>query len=75
MLINRIGDFFLLVGIVILVLNFKSVDFLTIFSLVHVYSLKYLFIIYGYKISVIDAASFFILLGAITKSAQLGLHG
>lgn len=74
MLINRVGDFFLFIAIILLIINFKSLDYLVIFSQVHIYSLKY-FYTCGYKYSVIDIISIFILLGSITKSAQLGLHG
>jgi len=75
MLINRVGDFFLLVAIVLMIINFKSVDYMTVFSLAHIYSLKILFIFYETAVSVVDVVSIFILFGAVTKSAQLGFHG
>jgi NADH-quinone oxidoreductase subunit L len=75
MLINRVGDFFFLVGISIIFFIFKSVDFFIIFSQVHIYQFKYVFKIFNLYISIIDVISLFLLIGAITKSAQLGFHG
>jgi NADH-quinone oxidoreductase subunit L len=75
MLINRVGDYFILIGIILIVLNFKTLDFYTIFSLAHLYSLKVIFSMYTVKITIVDFICFFLLIGAITKSAQLGFHG
>jgi NADH:ubiquinone oxidoreductase subunit 5 (subunit L)/multisubunit Na+/H+ antiporter MnhA subunit len=74
MLINRVGDYFILIGIILIFLTFKSLDFYTIFSLVHIYSLK-LISFYNIKLTIIDIICFFLLMGAITKSAQIGFHG
>lgn len=75
MLINRIGDYFILIAIIIILLNFKSLDFYVVFSQAHFFSLKNFLIVFGYNITVIDAICFFLLIGAVTKSAQIGLHG
>jgi NADH:ubiquinone oxidoreductase subunit 5 (subunit L)/multisubunit Na+/H+ antiporter MnhA subunit len=75
MLLNRVGDFFLLGAVMFLVAGLKTVDYLAIFMLIPVYSLKIIYCINGIKLSIVDFIAFFILLGAITKSAQLGLHG
>jgi NADH:ubiquinone oxidoreductase subunit 5 (subunit L)/multisubunit Na+/H+ antiporter MnhA subunit len=75
MLINRIGDFCLLIGIVYIAITFKSVDFNVVFSLSHVYSLKPFIVNNYFSISVLDFICFFLLIGAVTKSAQFGLHG
>lgn len=74
MLINRVGDYFILIGIILIAIIFKTLDFYTIFSLVHIYSFKFINF-YFIKITVIDLICFFLLVGAITKSAQLGFHG
>jgi len=75
MLINRIGDFFLLVGIVLVIITFKSADFNIVFSTAHVYSLKPFILTDYISISVLDFICFFLIIGAITKSAQFGMHG
>ena len=74
MLINRIGDFFILISIMILFFSFKSLDFFVIFSQVNLYSLKTVnFVNLNFKL--IDLICFFLFLGAITKSAQIFFHG
>jgi NADH:ubiquinone oxidoreductase subunit 5 (subunit L)/multisubunit Na+/H+ antiporter MnhA subunit len=74
MLINRVGDYFILIGIILIAITFKTLDFYTIFSLVHIYTFKIINIFF-IKITIIDLICFFLLIGAITKSAQLGFHG
>lgn len=75
MLINRIGDYFILIGIILIVITFKTLDFYTVFSLVHLYSFKVIINFYFINITIIDLICFLLLIGAVTKSAQLGLHG
>jgi len=74
MLVNRVGDFCLLVAIVYIIIVFKTVDFNAVFSLAHVYSLKPFIVNKYVSISVLDFICFFLLIGAITKSAQFGMH-
>jgi NADH:ubiquinone oxidoreductase subunit 5 (subunit L)/multisubunit Na+/H+ antiporter MnhA subunit len=76
MLINRVGDFFSIVAIVIIFVNFKDIDFFNLAALVHVYSKKVLIssTLFG-EIFVIDFICILLTIGAITKSAQIGLHG
>jgi len=66
MLINRVGDYFILIGIILIAIIFKTLDFYTIFSLVHIYSFKFINF-YFIKLTVIDLICFFLLIGAITK--------
>ncbi len=75
MLINRIGDYFILIGIILIAITFKTLDFYTVFSLVHLYSFKVIINFYFINITIIDLICFLLLIGAVTKSAQLGLHG
>jgi len=75
MLINRVGDFFLLAGIALIIITFKSADFNVVFSTAHIYSLKPFIINKYFSISVLDFICFFLIIGAITKSAQFGMHG
>jgi NADH-ubiquinone oxidoreductase chain 5 len=72
MFVNRIGDFFILIAISLIFYTFKSIDFLTIFSISNcVYNFSPIIF---YKYNVIDLICLFLLLGAMAKSAQIGLH-
>jgi len=73
MIVNRIGDLGLSIGIFTVYFYFQSVDYAVIFSLVPIFvneSLPFLessFLAY-------DFIGFFIFVGAVGKSAQIGLH-
>lgn len=73
-LVNRIGDFFFLVGMGYCFLYFRSVE-LDIISTLSPYfiPIKIDFFL-NYKIAVLDLISMCFSLAAIGKSAQLGLH-
>ena len=73
MLVNRIGDFFLLLGIFTIYIVFNSLDYDVVFSLVPL-ALDQKLIIGIYQINVIDLICMLLFLGAMGKSAQLGLH-
>jgi proton-translocating NADH-quinone oxidoreductase chain L len=72
-IVNRIGDFFLSLGIVSIFIIFRSFDFGLVFSIVSNISGNF-FQIFGININYISLISLFIFLGAVGKSAQLGLH-
>jgi NADH-ubiquinone oxidoreductase chain 5 len=73
MIVNRIGDLGLALGIMILYFFCKSVDYSTIFSIIPYY-INESFYFFSYNINIITAATFLLFIGAIGKSAQLGLH-
>ena len=73
LIINRIGDFGLSLGIAALFLHFNSLDFPTIFSLVP-YLSQETFIFLNLEINKITIISLLIFIGAVGKSAQIGLH-
>ena len=73
MIINRIGDVGLALGIFTLFLKFKAVDYATIFSLTPLF-LNDSFTFLNTQFNVLVLISFFLFIGAIGKSAQLGLH-
>jgi NADH-ubiquinone oxidoreductase chain 5 len=73
MLVNRIGDFGLIISILIIFINFKAVDYATVFSLTPFFVFERITFLW-FDFSLINLISFFILIGAIGKSAQLGLH-
>lgn len=60
MIVNRIGDVGVVMGIVICYAEYKSVEFSVIFTMAEGHILEYI----GYML----------LVGAIGKSAQIGLH-
>jgi len=61
--INKIGDLFLLVGICIVFMSFHSLEFSVLSSLNTQFSED-----------VIELVTFFLFMGAVGKSAQVGLH-
>jgi proton-translocating NADH-quinone oxidoreductase chain L len=74
MLINRIGDFFILLALFTIYYTFNSLDYVTVFNL-SPFSRNYpLFSFNGFEIFIIDIICLFLFFGAMGKSAQLGLH-
>lgn len=73
LLLNRIGDFGLSLGIFLIFYIFGSVEYSVIFSTASVFS-KYYIIILGFKIHAFTLIGILLFIGAIGKSAQLGLH-
>jgi NADH-quinone oxidoreductase subunit L len=73
LLVNRIGDFFFLLGVSFLIKQFKSCDFDVIFSLIpYYYDFNFLFM--NYKVHFLSFLASCFSIAAIGKSAQLGLH-
>ena len=73
MIINRISDLFLIFGIILIVYNFKTANFFIVFNLLpFFYEEKWYFATMGY--SLISTIAFFLFIGAIGKSAQIGFH-
>lgn len=73
LVVNRIGDFGLCLGIVTVFYIFQSVDYSTIFSLIPLFSNYSLSFVY-WNISGLTLIGILLFLGAVGKSAQLGLH-
>jgi len=73
MMLNRVGDIALTFGIVLIFLYFKSVKYGLVFSICHEYE-PYNFVIFGSEYHLISLICFFLFIGAVGKSAQLGLH-
>lgn len=73
MILNRIGDLGLIIGIFLIHLTFKSLDYSTVFALVPLVSDTPIYF-FNIKLHTIDLICFFIFVGAMGKSAQLGLH-
>lgn len=73
MLMNRIADVFFIFAIILLLYYFKTLNYILIFSLVD-YIENYSVFFFFTDVRIIDLILFFLFLGAIGKSAQIGLH-
>jgi NADH-ubiquinone oxidoreductase chain 5 len=73
MLINRIGDFALLIAIFLIYITFGNLNYDIVFGLIPEISYS-IIIINNMKFSVIDLICLLLFIGAMGKSAQLGLH-
>jgi len=73
MILNRIGDFGLVLGILIIFVEFKAVDYATVFAVTPIFTNK-LFNFLSFDFDLISIICFFLFIGAVGKSAQLGLH-
>jgi len=77
MLMNRVGDFGLALGIMAIFSLFKTVDFATVFACAHSLSPKihtFSFCTFEWQSNPLDLIGILLFIGAIGKSAQLGLH-
>lgn len=73
LLVNRVGDFGLIIGISLIFVLFKSLNYFVVFPLVGLYT-NDIFIFFDYEFNAINLICFFIFIGAVGKSAQIGLH-
>lgn len=73
MIMNRISDVFFIYGIIYLMLFLKTTDFLLV-NLFAQWSFIYFFHFINIKVNMYSLISFFLFIGSIGKSAQLGLH-
>jgi len=73
MIMNRIADVFFSLGIILILITFKTTDYLIVFNLVD-YIKDDFIIFFNFKINKITLICFFLFIGGVGKSAQLGLH-
>ncbi len=73
LIVNRIGDFGLTLAILLIIYCFKSVQYSTIFSLLPFLAYSHLQL-FNIKITYVTIIGIFLFIGAVGKSAQLGLH-
>lgn len=73
MIVNRIADIFFLFGIIFILITFKTLDCLIVFDLVH-FMVEEGVVFLGFYWKKIDLICIFLLIGAVGKSAQLGMH-
>ena len=73
MVLNRIGDFGLVIGILIIFVEYKAVDYATVFAVTPILTNK-VFSFLSFDFDLTSIICFFLFIGAVGKSAQLGLH-
>ena len=74
MLLNRIGDFSLLISVFFIFISYKAIDYATIASLTPFVQTNSTINFLNFKIDVLAAIGLFMFVGACGKSAQLILH-
>jgi NADH-quinone oxidoreductase subunit L len=73
MLVNRVGDVGLALGICVSFLTFKTVDYATTFALVPSVLGKTI-TFFGFDFFALNVIAFLLFFGVLGKSAQLPLH-
>jgi NADH:ubiquinone oxidoreductase subunit 5 (subunit L)/multisubunit Na+/H+ antiporter MnhA subunit len=73
MIVNRVGDFGLALGIFSIYITFNSVEYSTVFALVPLYEGDFLNFL-GFEVHLLTLIGVLLFIGAVGKSAQLGLH-
>ena len=73
MLVNRVSDFLLVLGFLIIFINFNAIDYLTVFSTIDIFK-DFTVIFLNIEFKIIDIICLLLLLGAMGKSAQIFLH-
>jgi len=71
MIVNRIGDLGLALAMFTIAFSFGSLDYATIFALTDYFSSSYF---YNTDIKIVTIIGVLLFIGAVGKSAQLGLH-
>ena len=72
-MVNRVSDLFFTVGILIIFYTFQTVEFNTVFGLAP-YLVHSSLLLGGYPVSPLVLITAMLFLGAMGKSAQIGLH-
>lgn len=73
MVLNRIGDFGLVLGILTIYIHYKTVDYATVFAITPFFLNKEFLFLSNY-FNLVDTICLLLFVGAVGKSAQLGLH-
>jgi NADH-quinone oxidoreductase subunit L len=74
MVVNRVSDLFFTIGIIAIFFTFQTVEFNTVFALAPFLADSATIFVFGYEVSSLTAITFLLFLGAMGKSAQIGLH-
>lgn len=73
MILNRIGDFGLLIAILLIFINYKAVDYSTVAVVTPFFKTATISFL-NFKINLLNTIGLFMFIGAVGKSAQLTLH-
>ena len=73
MILNRIGDFCLVIGILLIFNSYKAVDYSSIAIMTPFFKTKTINFL-NLNLNLLEAIGIFLFLGAVGKSAQVGLH-
>nr|WAK85044.1 NADH dehydrogenase subunit 5 [Amicula sp. isolate GU52X-4 cfCalB7] len=73
MIVNRVGDFSLLIGIFVIFMSYKSLDYATVSALTPFLKNEIINFL-NFNFNLFTVIGTFLFLGAVGKSAQLGLH-
>jgi proton-translocating NADH-quinone oxidoreductase chain L len=73
MVVNRVSDLFFTIGILAIFFTFQTVEFNTVFALAP-YFVEASVSLGGYNVPPLTLITFLLFLGAMGKSAQIGLH-
>lgn len=73
MLVNRISDLILILGILTIFYNIRTIEYFSTFASISIVK-DFNFIFFNYSLNIIDVACILIFIGAMGKSAQIFLH-
>ena len=73
LIVNRVGDLGLIIGLSLIYSLFKSLNYFVVFPLSFLYT-NYTFMILTYEFNALNVICLSIFIGAVGKSAQIGLH-
>ena len=74
MVVNRISDLFFTVGILATFFTFQTIEFNAVFALAHFFTDNSTILLGEFAVSPLTLITFLLFLGAMGKSAQIGLH-
>lgn len=74
MVVNRVSDLFFTIGILAVFFTFQTVEFNTVFALAPYFVETATINLAGYSVPPLTLITFLLFLGAMGKSAQIGLH-
>jgi proton-translocating NADH-quinone oxidoreductase chain L len=74
LVVNRIGDFALILGICLIFLMYQTIKYSIVFSVTPLIYNKIFFSFFNFDCFMITGICFFLFIGAVGKSAQIGLH-
>lgn len=73
MMMNRVGDFSLLIGLFLIFVNYKALDYATV-AVMTPYFADSVINFLNFDLHLLTLIGIFLFLGSVGKSAQLGLH-